>query len=134
MGKCGYICRRDIRMSNCKNKIRVVFRFLLLLLFVGYYSSVTLFYHAHLVNGVVVVHSHPVKKSQNSGPYQSHTHNKSAYELIHQLNKTLWENTPEMPSLSGQVVLLNEYSINYTCSFVISSTCAFAQLRAPPIA
>jgi hypothetical protein len=121
-------------MTYCKNKISVVFRFLLLLLFVGYYSSISLFYHAHLVNGVVIVHSHPFQKSLNNGPYQSHPHSTSAYILIHQLNQPQWENTPEMPPLPEPVVLLYEYRINNTYPFISAGAYSSTQLRAPPVA
>jgi hypothetical protein len=41
--------------------------FLLLLLFLGYYGSITLFPHSHIVNGVTIVHSHPYNPVKGSG-------------------------------------------------------------------
>lgn len=39
---------------------------LLLLLFVGYYGSITLFPHNHLINGKLVSHSHPFQSKPHS--------------------------------------------------------------------
>jgi hypothetical protein len=60
----------------------------LLLLFIGYYSGITLFYHIHIVNGVAVVHSHFYKSESGAGtPIKKHSHPIAAYDLIHELNK-----------------------------------------------
>ena len=48
--------------------------FLLLLLFVLYWCGITLFTHSHVVNGVVIVHSHPFSSE--------HTHTKGQFETI----------------------------------------------------
>ena len=45
---------------------------LLLTLFAGYWSCITLFPHAHDVNGHVIVHSHPFSGASN-GTAQTHT-------------------------------------------------------------
>lgn len=45
---------------------------LLLTLFAGYWSCITLFPHAHDVNGHVIVHSHPFSGASN-GAAQTHT-------------------------------------------------------------
>jgi hypothetical protein len=121
-------------MSHCKKNIALLFRFLLLLLFIGYYSCITLFFHAHLINGVVIVHSHPFRKNPDSGPFQSHSHPPSAYLLIHQLNKPLLENSAETHVFSDQAVLLNVYLSSYTCTFFPSVAHSDAKLRAPPVA
>ena len=36
-------------------------RLFLLLLFIAYWGGLTLFTHSHVVNGVIIVHSHPFK-------------------------------------------------------------------------
>ena len=41
-------------------------RMLLLLLFLGYYGGITLFPHAHVINGITVIHSHPYKSDKGS--------------------------------------------------------------------
>jgi hypothetical protein len=48
----------------------------LLLLFVSYYSSITLFYHSHFVDGRQITHSHPyIPASDNGSPSHQHTDN-----------------------------------------------------------
>ncbi|WP_299099365.1 hypothetical protein [uncultured Alistipes sp.] len=46
---------------------------LLLILFAGYWCSITLFPHAHLVDGFVIVHSHPFSGAANGSAPQNHT-------------------------------------------------------------
>lgn len=46
---------------------------LLLILFAGYWSCVTLFPHAHRVDGFVIVHSHPFSGAANGTAPQNHT-------------------------------------------------------------
>lgn len=58
-------------------------RWLLLLLFVGYYGSVSFFMHVHVEHGVTIVHSHPL---QHQG--QGHQHDSLAeIQLFHQLSQ-----------------------------------------------
>lgn len=44
----------------------------LLILFVGYMASITLFYHTHVINGERIVHSHPYSQAPDTGKH-SHT-------------------------------------------------------------
>lgn len=46
---------------------------LLLILFAGYWGSVTLFPHAHHVDGFVIVHSHPFSGAANGSAPLNHT-------------------------------------------------------------
>lgn len=45
-------------MTKRKAYIRELMAMAMLLLFVAYYGNATLFYHTHIINGVVIVHSH----------------------------------------------------------------------------
>jgi hypothetical protein len=46
----------------------------MLLLFLGYYGSITFFNHVHVVNGVSIVHSHPFKSGpENNSPASQHS-------------------------------------------------------------
>lgn len=42
-------------------KLRRIMKYFLPLLFLTYWGGVTLFTHSHVVNGVIIVHSHPFK-------------------------------------------------------------------------
>ena len=60
-------------MSN-SNKINHIIRGLFPLLFLFYLGGIVLFTHTHVVNGVIVVHSHPGKAG--------HTHSAGQIETI----------------------------------------------------
>lgn len=44
-----------------KKHLTPVLRFFLPLIFIAYLGGITLFTHSHVVNGVIIVHSHPFK-------------------------------------------------------------------------
>jgi hypothetical protein len=48
-------------------------KYFFLLLFLGFFGSITFFYHAHIVDGVTIVHSHPFKKDVHGLPLHSHS-------------------------------------------------------------
>ena len=60
-------------------------RYFLLLLFLGYYVSTTLFTHTHIVNGAVIVHSHPYIPFSGEKP-ANHQHSTNGFVLIHFLS------------------------------------------------
>lgn len=121
-------------MTYLKNKISVFFKFLLLILFVSYYSGITLFYHAHMVNGVIIVHSHPFLNSKNKQiPVQSHSHSSACYFLIEQLNQTNWEGSPDIPQIPVPIIVWYEHKVDSSFPLIPLSPYAYAQLRAPPI-
>ncbi len=66
-----------------KSRIKILIEFLVLFLFIGYYSGVTMFYHTHTVNGVTVVHSHPfLKHSDKQGHPIEHSHTHEGFQFI----------------------------------------------------
>jgi hypothetical protein len=81
-----------------------------LFLFLGYFVSVTFFDHAHIVDGITVVHSHPYKKSPDGKPI--HDHDKNEYFLIHILNHFSLE-VISFLSLGGlfMILLLNLFTV-----------------------
>ncbi len=61
-------------------------RYSLLMLFLGYYGSITLFPHAHHIeNGVTIVHSHPFNSGSDKNPV-NHQHTPNGYILIQLLS------------------------------------------------
>jgi len=72
-----------------KNRFKIFLRYFLLLLFLAYYGSITLFSHTHHVeNGASIVHSHPFKTGTEKNPV-SHQHSKNEFVLIHLLTNFL---------------------------------------------
>ncbi len=66
-----------------KSKAIKYFEVLLLIIFIGYYSGVTMFYHTHVINGVTVVHSHPFMNLGNSSGHPiKHTHSQNSLGFI----------------------------------------------------
>jgi hypothetical protein len=95
---------------NLRASILKFLKFAFLLLFLGCYSGITLFYHVHLVNGQLVAHSHFYKgEAGNRKPVAKHTHATSAYHIISQHQKVCVDELI-ISSLFEQP-LLNEQSI-----------------------
>lgn len=63
-------------------KLRSIIGYLLLFLFIGYYSSITLFWHAHRIGNEVITHSHPFNTAD-------HSHTTAQFALIKMLSTTV---------------------------------------------
>jgi hypothetical protein len=59
-----------------------IMRYFLLILFLGYYVSISSFTHTHIVNGVAIVHSHSYNPFSKDKPV-NHQHSKNGFILIH---------------------------------------------------
>jgi hypothetical protein len=70
-----------VRQSNLYQGYRRLSGFFLVILFCGYFGSVTFFPHTHIVDGISVVHSHPYKSLPGSNPVDHH-HSKNGFLLI----------------------------------------------------
>ena len=55
------------------NKLKKILSLLLLLLYVGYYVSTSCFYHVHIIDGEVAMHSHLHKESHHKSQSGGHT-------------------------------------------------------------
>ncbi len=65
-------------------KINRIYAYSLLILFLGYFACITLFYHSHIVFGETISHSHPYKTDKSGAPL--HSHNNKGYLTIHLLS------------------------------------------------
>ena len=65
------------------NKIKKITALFLLVLFAGYYGGVTLFFHTHIINGVMIVHSHFHAETHHDT--QSGGHTEHSITLIAQI-------------------------------------------------
>ncbi len=110
-----------------------IFGFLLLLLFLEYYGSITLFTHTHIVDGVSIVHSHPYNPFPAEKP-DNHQHSKNGFINIHLLSH--FSSTD--PFITFSILVFNEIlrkSIiqmndeNFSSLISVSSN----GLRAPPL-
>ncbi|MBQ4162184.1 MAG: hypothetical protein IJD84_04735 [Parabacteroides sp.] len=65
-----YLCTLKFR-RGLVNLITVKYvKWILPVVFILYYSSIALFTHVHVENGITIVHSHPFKKAADGSPHQ----------------------------------------------------------------
>lgn len=97
----------------------------LLSLFAIYYASITLFAHVHVINGVMLVHSHPFKTA--------HTHTEGQL-LVLQTFSVFGSLEPETLELA-HVSLPLLYSLDeaWTAQQVSTGLVGTISLRAPPV-
>lgn len=67
-------------------KLRNILKWFLPLLFIAYLGGITLFTHSHVVNGVIIVHSHPFKGA--------HEHTEAQVETIFFLSSFVASSLP----------------------------------------
>jgi hypothetical protein len=116
-----------------RGNIRSIIGGNLLVLFIGFYCSITFFNHTHILdNGITITHSHPFKSGTGNNP-ATHQHNSRSLILIHSLNTVLLTaivmagfmmSRPDQ--LPFKTELFSETSFHHK-----SSRLSFA-LRAPP--
>jgi hypothetical protein len=56
-----------------KNPGIIISKYFFLLLFLGFFGSITFFNHVHIIDGVTIAHSHPFKKDVHGLPLHSHS-------------------------------------------------------------
>lgn len=99
---------------------------LLLLLFAAYQTGITAFTHAHYVNGVMIVHSHPFKDGH-------HHHTKSQLVVITQLSSY---HTPK-PEESFRLFVERSFFVSIeqrpVTAFTPKVHLKSQTLRAPPV-
>ena len=70
-----------MRKINLKLIYKKLPGYFLLTLFCGYFASITFFSHAHIADGVTIVHSHPYKSHSGNIPF-NHNHSKEGFLFI----------------------------------------------------
>lgn len=112
--------------------LNIISRGLLLVLFISYYSNITFFSHAHIVNGVTIVHSHFCENFGRTQPSQ-HEHTTADIQLIAAISQL---NAVAPPLQSSIENLLPQSFVNKASSLLVSPYLADYegdhQLRAPP--
>ena len=107
-------------------KLRNILKWFLPLLFIAYLGGITLFTHSHVVNGVIIVHSHPFK--------DEHSHTEAQVETIFFLSSFVASSLPAILfAASAFLILLRVLSVpaveHVKCVWV---RCGIS-LRAPPV-
>ncbi len=95
------------------------------LLFILYWGGITLFAHTHVVNGVIMVHSHPFKAS--------HQHSQAEAETILILDHYTTSAIPSLePAVQRFSILLGILAIPRATHLCLPQTEDGIRLRAPP--
>lgn len=122
---CKYCYLRTSVYWEVLTKLKNIMKYILPLLFIAYLGGITLFTHSHVVNGVIIVHSHPFKGQ--------HEHTEVQLETIFNLASFVSSSFPPLPvAATVFLVLLCVLSIPATecikCVKLRGGIC----LRAPP--
>jgi len=107
-------------------------RLLLLIMFIGHYGSISMFYHTHSVDGVVFCHSHFYWFDDSSTPIQLPQHTQDELKLIHDYNQYTWSAETRIPQIGIPIVKLIDV---FLCPQLVANLGAdvlYTSLRAPP--
>lgn len=106
-------------------KLRNIMKWFLPLLFITYLGGITLFTHSHVVNGVIIVHSHPFKGE--------HQHAEVQFETIFYLSAIVSSALPELLSVASAFLILLCVLKTPATEHIkhVKSRCGIS-LRAPP--
>lgn len=101
-------------------------RFFLPILFIFYFGGITLFTHTHVVNGVIIVHSHPYNSE--------HTHTAQQAETIFFLSSFYtYGDIPQPLSPVLWLSVIGILTVPTLCYRPIKTTYGVISLRAPPV-
>lgn len=104
---------------------------MVLFLFIGHYSNITLFYHTHTIGGITYSHSH-FKGFDSSENDNQQTHSSNELQLIHELNQITWSSEINFAALATPVFhIISEFSCPELQQNSLFAP-VYADLRAPP--
>jgi hypothetical protein len=98
---------------------------ILLLLFICYYCGISLFSHAHIMNGSSIVHSH-------FGGSADHEHDDSQYAVIDILSQFQSEYASDSFCIDSPFLLFSEICTAYEVSEYLNEAVTVHSLRGPP--
>ena len=118
---------------DLNTKAKIFIKHFLLVLFIGYYLSISLFYHTHLIDGKEISHSHFYwsHKDSNGNPVK-HSHSKKQLLTIHVISHFVTTAALGFMVLGITLFLLYQLLVPLK-AVVINSTPRYGySLRAPP--
>jgi hypothetical protein len=117
-------------LLRLNSRIKRIYAYALLFIFIGYYASITLFYHSHIVLGDTIVHSHPFKADNHGVPL--HSHSEQGFITIHLLASfsiafiLSYFSFKTIAPVAYEIILkTRQEAVNHTIHYLYS-------LRAPP--
>jgi len=113
--------------------ILILVRIVLMILFGWYYNSLSVYNHAHVINGRVITHSHPFKQDNSGSPFKTHKHSAAGFLLFGK--SAGGEALPVKPSIKTDAIVILLSVIKAELSHDFSPVCYTASnpLRAPPL-
>lgn len=117
-----------LKENRVNRLLRHIAKYFLPVLFISYIGCISLFTHAHVVNGVTIVHSHPYK------PEGHHGHTATEFQLIHILSH-LTTSTPSVGVVFATVSIAFVWLL-YPCVREALTPVKWKKahgLRAPPV-
>ncbi|WP_108823185.1 hypothetical protein [Dysgonomonas sp. Marseille-P4361] len=111
---------------------------ILLLLYVGYFSCVSLFTHTHIYNGIVYIHSHPYKnwaKDKNESkrsPFDTHEHTASTFFTLNQLSNIGSLEATKTYVVGNNSPIISTFTEQLYLQDIIRPVICTSQHRAPP--
>lgn len=123
-------------MLKAKKKYLVYF---LLLLYVGYYATVSYYVHPHIYKGIVFLHSHPYEKDTNQSkekqlPFEAnHHHNAASFSTFNHLSDLSSPATSSGFIIELTLLLLGLCWVIYYKQKTFSEKELYFSLRAPPV-
>jgi len=124
---------KPITMKKIKAKSILFFKYFFFVLFIGYYASITLFFHSHFVNGITISHSHPYWEHNDAKGFPiKHSHTKNELGFIQLVTHFLSLVAVGFLSLGLIIVLLSKYQIKPTETALSLISEIGYSLRGPP--
>lgn len=114
--------------------------YLLFLIYLGYFAVVSLFVHMHVYEGVIYVHSHPYRKSQdipnnsNKLPLETHQHTAASFFTANQLSNITSGEAESLNFIDVLLATTTIFYLEYKVSPLIITPLRQFSLRAPPLA
>ncbi len=121
-------------MGNWRKKISTILTYFFLILFVWFYTGITMFYHTHRLYGNTIVHSHPdYSSNKTNDSEESHSHSPEVFNLIQQIDSIDWVNDVFIPDAPEPVVF--DLSCSFELKLIPGKTRSknVLSLRAPPV-
>jgi hypothetical protein len=115
-----------------KEKVKIFFKYLLLILFIGYYASITLFYHSHTINSKTIYHSHPYfPLTDADGLPINHSHTENELVFIKSLTLFIYTFIPAF--LLVKLIISGSFRSPVNESVFSPLVQAGYSLRGPPV-
>lgn len=110
-----------------KNRRNIFTSGVLLMILAAYAFCITSFTHSHIVNGVMIVHSHPFEKDT------THNHTKSQILTIDQLSQANILPAEPITIITPVLTPIAELTYDSRVAENPGTTFSYISLRAPPL-